>query len=183
MLVQVSLSHGDIRHQVSFPIFGASLMGLYAASTLYHSVTSHKLRIRFRIIDHISIFILIAGSYTPFALVTMKGAIGWTILCLIWGMAFAGIILKLFFTGRYIILSTIMYVLMGWLAVVAIKPLLGNLPTAGVMWLLAGGMAYTIGAVFFSIKRIRLNHAIFHVFVLIGSFCHFVSVYFYVLPR
>ncbi|MCP4120394.1 MAG: hemolysin III family protein [Bacteroidetes bacterium] len=183
LLIQVSQLNGTIWHKVSFFIFGASLIGLYTSSTLYHSVKSKKLRIRFRILDHISIFILIAGSYTPFALVTMHGTIGWIVLCTIWGLAFAGILLKLFFTGRFVILSTIMYVLMGWMVVFTLKPLINNLPPQGINWLLAGGISYTAGALFFSIKKIKFNHAIFHIFVLAGSFCHFMSVFYYVLPR
>lgn len=174
---------GDSMLLVSFCIFGASMILLYAASTLYHSARSYKMRYRLNILDHASIYVLIAGTYTPFALVTLNGIIGWSIFGVVWAMAIAGVILKLFFTGRYSLLSTIMYLLMGWIIIFAIKPLFNNLDLAGILWLFAGGIAYTIGAVFFSIEKIKLNHAIFHLFVLLGTFCHFLSIYFYVLPE
>ena len=140
-----------------------------------------KLRSRLRINDHASIYVLIAGTYTPFVLVTLNGPLGWTIFGLSWGMALTGIILKIFFTGKYNLISTLMYVFMGWIIIFAIKPLINNLSNEGIVWLFNGGIAYTIGAVLYGIKRLKFNHAIFHIFVLMGSFSHFVSVYFYVL--
>jgi len=183
LLVTHANLHGDVWHIVSFSIFGASLIILYAASTFYHNAKKPELRNRLKIIDHAAIFVLIAGSYTPFTLVTLQGTIGWVIFGSSWGLALTGIILKLFFTGKYNLISTLMYVFMGWVIVFAIKPLINNLPLEGLFWLFAGGMAYTMGAVLYSIKKIKFNHAIFHVFVLMGSFSHFVSVFFYVLPR
>ena len=183
LLVTHANLHGDVWHIVSFSIFGASLIILYAASTFYHSAKKSELRNRLKIIDHASIYVLIAGTYTPFTLVTLKGTIGWVIFGTSWGLALTGIILKLFFTGKYNLISTIMYVLMGWVIVFAIKPLINNLPLEGLLWLFAGGISYTIGAILYSIKKIKFNHAIFHMFVLIGSFCHFMSVFFYVLPN
>jgi hemolysin III len=182
LLVTHANLHGDVWHIVSFSIFGASLMILYAASTFYHSAKKPELRNRLKILDHASIYILIAGTYTPFTLVTLKGTIGWVIFGTSWGSALTGIILKFFFTGKYNLISTIMYVLMGWVIVFAIKPLINNLPLEGLLWLLAGGIFYTIGAILYSIKKIKFNHAIFHMFVLNGSFCQFMSVFFYVLP-
>jgi hemolysin III len=182
LLVRHATLHGNVWHIVSFSIFGASLIILYAASTFYHSAKKPESRNRLNIIDHASIYVLIAGTYTPFTLVTLKGAIGWVIFGISWGLAITGIILKLFFTGKYNLMSTIMYVLMGWVIVFAIKPLMNNLPLAGLLWLVAGGISYTIGAILYGIKKIKFNHAIFHMFVLMGSFCHFMSVYFYVLP-
>jgi len=135
-----------------------------------------------RIIDHASIYVLIAGTYTPFTLVTLNGSIGWVIFGISWGLALTGIIWKLFFTGKYKLLSTLMYILIGSVIVFAIKPLTNNLSLEGLLWIFAGGMAYTIGAILYSIKKIKFNHAIFHVFVLIGSASHFVAVFFYVLP-
>jgi hemolysin III len=135
-----------------------------------------------KIIDHASIYVLIAGTYTPFTLVTLNGTIGWVIFGTSWGLALTGIILKLFFTGKYSQISTIMYVLMGWIIVFAIKPLFNNLPVEGLLWLFVGGLFYTIGAIVYSIKKINFNHAIFHIFVLSGSFSHFISVFLYVLP-
>jgi len=183
LLVAHATLHGDVWHIVSFSIFGSSLIILYAASTFYHSAKKSELRNRLNIIDHASIYVLIAGTYTPFTLVTLNGAIGWVIFGTAWGLALTGIILKLFFTGKYDLMSTIMYVLMGWIIVFAIKPLTNNLPLEGLIWLFAGGISYTIGAILYGIKKIKFNHAIFHMFVLMGSFCHFMSVYFYVLPR
>jgi len=182
LLVRHATLHGDVWHIVSFSIFGASLILLYAASTFYHSARKSEVRNRLKIIDHASIYALIAGTYTPFTLVTLKGTIGWVIFGASWGLALTGIILKLFFTGKYDLISTIMYVFMGWIIVFAIKPLINNLPLEGLLWLIAGGVSYTIGAILYSIKKIKFNHAIFHMFVLIGSFCHFMSVFFYVLP-
>jgi len=182
LLVMHANLHGDVWHIVSFSIFGASLIILYAASTFYHIAKKSELRNRLKIFDHASIYVLIAGTYTPFTLVTLKGTIGWVIFGISWGLALTGIILKLFFTGKYNLMSTIMYVLMGWVIVFAIKPLINNLPLEGLLWLFAGGISYTIGAILYGIKKIKFNHAIFHMFVLMGSFCHFMSVYFYVLP-
>lgn len=173
---------GEVKHLVSFSVFGASLVVLYAASTFYHSATSLVLRYRLNIVDHAAIYLLIAGTYTPFAMVTLQGTIGWVVFGVIWIMALSGVILKIFYTGRYQTLSTIMYVVMGWVVVFAIKPLLENLPETGLLWLLSGGISYTLGAVIFSLNRIKFNHAIFHVFVLFGSFSHFISIYYYVLP-
>ena len=180
-LVAHAIRHGDVWHIVSFSIFGTSLIILYAASTFYHSAKKPELRDKLKIIDHASIYVLIAGTYTPFTLVTLRGTIGWVIFGISWGLAISGIILKLFFTGKYNLISTLMYVLMGWVIVFAIKPLINNLPLDGLLWLIAGGISYTIGAVIYSIKQIKFNHAIFHMFVLAGSFCHFMSVFFYVL--
>ena len=183
LLVRHAYLHGNVWHIVSFSIFGASLIILYAASTFYHSAKKSELRNRLKIMDHASIYVLIAGTYTPFTLVTLKGTIGWVLFGISWGLALTGISLKLFFTGKYDLISTIMYVLMGWVIVFAIKPLINNLPLEGLLWLFAGGISYTIGAIIYSIKKIKFNHAIFHMFVLFGSFCHFMSVFFYVLPN
>ena len=182
LLVRHASLFGNAWHVVSFSIFGASLMALYSASTAYHSTKDPLLRNRLRVIDHATIYVLIAGTYTPFTLVTLNGTVGWVIFGVSWGMALSGIILKLFFTGKYNLVSTLMYVLMGWIIVFAIKPLVTNLSSEGLFWLIAGGLAYTFGAIIYSIKKIKFNHAIFHLFVLMGSACHFVSVYFYVLP-
>ena len=179
LVIQASFN-GTVWHVVSFSIFGFSLILLYAASTFYHSAKTPKLRKRLNIFDHASIYILIAGTYTPFALVTLNGTMGWVIFGITWGIAITGVILKLYFTGKYDRISTIAYVLMGWIIVIAIKPLLNNLSAEGLAWLLAGGIAYTIGAILYSAKKLKFNHAIFHVFVLLGSFCHFIAVFFYV---
>lgn len=181
LVIRASL-YGNGWHIVSVAIFGASLISLYAASTFYHSATEPKRRSRLRVFDHATIYVLIAGTYTPLTLITLNGSIGWIFFGVSWGMALTGITLKLFFTGRFNLLSTLMYVFMGWIIVFVITPLINNLSAEGLFWLFAGGVAYTTGAILYSIKKIKFNHAIFHVFVLLGSFCHFVSVYFYVLP-
>lgn len=167
-------------YTISTIIFGLSLCILYFASTIYNNAVSPQRRARLQIFDHAAIYILIAGTYTPFTLVTLEGETGLIIFYITWGIAISGIILKLFFTGRFDILSTILYVAMGWLIVFVYTPLVTNLHPTGVQWLFGGGIAYTLGAVLYSIKRIPFNHAIFHIFVLIGSFCHFMSVYFYI---
>ncbi len=182
LLVFKANEYGEIKHLVSFSVFGASLILLYAASTFYHSAKSPLLRYRLNILDHASIYVLIAGTYTPFALVTLSGVVGWTIFGLVWTMAIVGVTLKLFYTGRYNLFSTAMYVLMGWIIVFAIKPLYDNLDPVGLTWLFIGGISYTLGAVFFILDKIKYNHAIFHLFVLFGSFSHFISIYYYVLP-
>lgn len=165
---------------LSFLIFGISMVVLYLASTLYHNAKTKIRRYRLNIVDHASIYVLIAGTYTPFSLISLEGTIGWSIFILIWLLAAIGIVLKIYFTGRYQTLSTIMYVAMGWIIVFAIQPLIQSLATEGLIWLFAGGISYTVGALLFSCKRLKYNHAIFHVFVLIGTFCHFWTVYFYI---
>ena len=174
---------GTSRHIVSFTIFGTSLILLYSASTFYHYSQKPRIRRKLNILDHASIYVLIAGTYTPFTLVTLKGPLGWTIFGITWGIALVGVLLKLFYTGKYDKISTIAYVAMGWIIIFAVKPLIANLPLNGLYWLLAGGIFYTIGAILYSIKKVKYNHAIFHVFVLLGSFSHFMAVYFYVLTH
>lgn len=180
-LIPHALIHGDRLDLISFIVFGISLVMVYAASTFFHSTKNPKLRRRFNIFDHASIYVLIAGTYTPFALITLEGRVGWTIFGVVWTLAVIGIIFKIFYIGKYQVLSTLFYVVMGWLIIAAIKPLMANLPYYGLLWLLAGGISYTIGAILYSNRKIKFNHAIFHVFVLIGSFCHFMAIYFYVL--
>jgi hemolysin III len=181
LLIPNALGNGDRLDLISSIIFGGSLIMAYAASTFFHSVKSPKLRRRCNIFDHASIYVLIAGTYTPFALITLEGRLGWTIFVIIWTLAVIGIIFKILYIGKYRLLSTLFYVGMGWLIIGVVKPLMANLPYYGLLWLLAGGIAYTIGAILYSNRKIKFNHAIFHVFVLIGSFCHFMAVYFYVL--
>ncbi|MFK5959492.1 MAG: hemolysin III family protein, partial [Lutibacter sp.] len=165
LLIVYASIYGGVWHIVSFSIYGASLIVLYSASTFYHYVQSPKLRHRLNIFDHSAIYVLIAGTYTPFTLVVLSGWVGWTIFGVSWGLALAGIILKLFFTGKYDKISTYAYVLMGWVVIFAVKPLVENLAFEGLMWLLAGGIFYTVGAILYSIKNLKYNHAIFHIFV------------------
>ena len=181
LLTTHSSMNGNVWHKVSFTIFGFSLISLYSASTLYHLSKSPKVRRIWNIIDHSAIYVLIAGTYTPYTLVTLNGVIGWVLFGIAWGMAIAGIIFKVFFTGKFHTLSTLLYLLMGWLIMFAIKPLYENLPMPGFILLLAGGVSYTLGSVLYSIKKIKFNHAIFHIFVLAGSICHFLSIFLYVL--
>ena len=181
LLVVRAAQLGTALHVVSFAIFGASLILLYLSSTVYHSTTSPTRRAKLRTVDHAAIYILIAGSYTPFALVILPGKIGWMLFGVSWGMAVTGIVLKLFYTGRFNHLSTLMYVFMGWLINFAIKPLVVALPGNGLLWLFAGGISYTVGALSYSFKKLPYGHAVFHFFVLAGTGCHFVAVYFYIL--
>lgn len=176
-----SLPGGDILKIVSAAIFGCALVLTYATSTIYHSSRSPLQRSRMRIMDHACIYLLIAGTYTPFVLIVLQGFIGWTIFGISWGMAITGITLKIFFTGRYRLLSTLMYLFMGWLIVFAIDPLIEKMPVMGMRWLVAGGLAYSMGAILYAIRKIPLNHAIFHVFTMVGSICHFIAVYWYVI--
>ena len=179
LLLRASAS-GSTLVMVSFALFGASLMILYGVSTLYHGARSPLLRSRLRIADHASIYVLIAGTYTPFTLIVLQGSIGWSLFAASWTMALTGIILKLFYTGRCRLLSTSLYVFMGWIILFAIGPLVAQLAAPGLTWAVAGGIAYTLGAILYSMRKLPLNHAIFHLFVLIGSSCHFVAVYFYI---
>ena len=181
LLLTKANSVGNVWHVVSFSIYGCSLLVLYSASTFFHASKNLKLRQRLNIFDHASIYVLIAGTYTPFTLVTLHGNTGSWMFVVVWSLALIGIVLKFFFTGKYDKISTLMYVLMGWIIVFAIKTLINNLGVEGSLWLLSGGLLYTIGAIFYSIQRIKYNHAIFHVFVLLGSFAHFISIYNYVI--
>ncbi|MBE7653606.1 hemolysin III family protein [Tenacibaculum finnmarkense genomovar finnmarkense] len=164
----------------SFSIFGFSLIILYAASTFYHAAKNAKIRRRLNIFDHAAIYVLIAGSYTPFCLVVLPEKTGWYLFIFVWLFALIGVILKLFFTGKFDKLSTALYLIMGWQVIFLINPLMENLPYNGLFYLIVGGVFYTIGAVLYSIKKVPYNHAIFHVFVLLGSFSHFWAIYKYV---
>ena len=180
LLILKAVQQDNIWMMISFPIFGVSLILLYLASTLYHASKEPQKRFKLKVFDHAAIYVLIAGSYTPFTLVSLNGETGWLIFSMVWVMAFTGIILKLFFTGKFKIVSTAMYVLMGWLIVFYFQELTAHLHEKGVFYLILGGVLYTIGAILYSIKKIKFNHAIFHFFVLAGSFCHFLSIYLYV---
>jgi hemolysin III len=182
LLIVFSSIYGSAGHIVSCTIFGVTLTLLYTASTLYHSAQKPQAKKVFKIFDHSCIYLLIAGTYTPFLLVTLRGALGWTMFGIIWFLAVSGVVLKVFFVHRFRIISTVAYVLMGWIIVIAIKPLTDSLPSGGLVWLIAGGMAYTLGVVFYAWKRLPFNHAIWHLFVLAGSTCHFIAVIFYVIP-
>ncbi|SNT13400.1 hemolysin III [Ekhidna lutea] len=175
------LKTNSLESRIAVLTFGISLILLYTASTLYHLATKPEQRVKLRIFDHAAIYVLIAGTYTPVCMITLSDSIGFTLLIIIWSVAICGVTLKLFFTGRFDRLSTIMYIAMGWIALFAIKPLLSAMNTDGLLWMLYGGIFYTIGAGLYSIRSIPFNHAIFHVCVLGGSICHFIMVYFHVL--
>lgn len=182
VLVAAAVERGDVWIITSCAIYASTLVLLYAASTLYHSLAATRARHVFQIIDHSAIYLLIAGSYTPFALVNLRGPWGWTILAIVWALAAAGVATKAVFGPRWPIVSTVLYIAMGWTAVVAIKPMLLHVAPAGIAWLVAGGLAYTGGVTFYAWERLRYNHAMWHLFVLGGSVCHFVAVFFYVVP-
>lgn len=175
-LVILAAIYGDTWRVVSFTIYGISLIILYLASTLYHSVQHPKAKSILRRLDHTSIYVLIAGTYTPFLLIGVRGTMGYTLLAIVWSMAVAGILWKIFFLGRFEVLATIMYLLMGWMGVLAFRQLLINVPPAGVTMLFAGGIVYTVGVIFYAWEKLPYNHAIWHVFVLGGSICHFFAI-------
>lgn len=182
ILVVFAALKGDAWRIVSFAIYGSSLVLMYTSSTLYHSITNKKAKRYFRIMDHSSIFVLIAGTYTPITLLALRGTgWGWTIFGLIWGMAILGILFKLMFYGKLEKLSVVFYILMGWLAVVAIKPMLANLPTGLLIWIAVGGLSYTLGIIFYSWTKLPYSHSIWHLFVLGGSISHFFGILLYLV--
>lgn len=182
VLVVSASMFGNARHIVTFSIFGFTMILLYLASTLYHSFPKGKTKNILKICDHSAIFLLIAGSYTPLTLLVLKGKLGWTLFSIVWSIAIAGIVFKAFFIKRFKALSTILYILMGWLVIFAIKPLYISLSTYSLVFLVAGGLLYTLGTIFYSWKKLKYNHAIWHLFVLGGSVCHFFTMFF-ILPR
>ena len=162
-------------------VYGISIIVLFTASTLYHSVTNEKKKHYFRIIDHISIYLLIAGTYTPVLLISLEQTLGWTLFWVVWGIAAFGVILKLFFTGKFEIFSTLLYLVMGWLIVFDFSNLSEILGSDGILFLFAGGLSYTVGIIFYVIQKIPYNHVIWHLFVLSGAICHFFMILFYVI--
>ena len=179
-LLLKSLQYNGFWQPLSIVIFGVSLIVLYAASTFYHASKDSKLRRKLNIFDHAAIYFLIAGTYSPFTIIILDGSLGWLIFSCTWVFAFVGIVLKFFFTGRYDKLSTAIYILMGWQIILVIKPLMNAFSINGLKFLFAGGVFYTLGALLYSSKKITYNHAIFHVFVLLGSASHYICVYKYI---
>lgn len=163
-------------------IYGTAMILMFAMSTLYHSFPWPRVKRVFRILDHEMIFLMIAGSYTPFVLITLRGPLGWTLFGIVWSIAIAGMVFQGFFTGRFKKATTLLYVVMGWIIVIALKPLMDRMSPAGVRWLLAGGLCYTLGAVIYLFKSIRYHHAAWHLFVLAGSACHYFAILWHVLP-
>lgn len=182
LLIVYAVIYGDVWHVVSFSIYGSSLVLLYLASTLYHGFQNPGVKRILRIIDHSAIYLLIAGTYTPFMLVTLRGTQGWVMFGIIWGLAVIGILYKAFFINKHAVISTLFYLAMGWMIVFSIKDLLQNLPLNGIIFLAAGGLSYTLGMVFYAGRDKLLRHAVWHLFVLGGSICHFFSILYYVLP-
>lgn len=176
LLIVFAAIKGTAWHVVSFSIFGATMVILYLASTLYHSLTHEKAKFLFRKFDHMAIYLLIAGTYTPYCLVVLKGWVGWTFLGVVWGCAILGIVLKAFFTGKNEKLSTALYVIMGWVGILAAKPLYEAMPSFSFVLLLTGGVFYTLGTLFFIKDNVRYFHGIWHVCVLAGTTAHFFSV-------
>ena len=176
-LISKSMQFAGFWKPLSFIIYGLSLIILYAASTFYHAAKDQKKRRKLNIFDHAAIYVLIAGSYSPFCLVALDSSLGWCMFLFVWFFALTGVILKLFFTGRFDKISTAMYLLMGWQVMFFIKPLMKSLTPENLQFLVAGGIFYTVGAILYSIKKMPYNHAIFHVFVLLGSLSHFLAIY------
>ena len=176
LLIVFAVDKGNAWHVVSFSIFGSTMVILYLASTLYHSLTRERAKFLFRKFDHMSIYLLIAGTYTPFCLIVLHGWIGWTFFGIVWGCAILGIVLKSFFTGRKEKLSTFLYVVMGWIGMLAAKPLYDAMPTNSFILLLTGGFFYTAGTLFFLKDHVRFFHGVWHVCVLAGTTAHFFSV-------
>jgi hemolysin III len=170
---------GNVPFIVGVCIFGATMVLLYLASTLYHSLTHEAGKSVCRLLDHTAIFLLIAGTYTPFSLGVLRGPWGWALLAVIWALAILGITLKIRVRTRYSRITIVLYVIMGWLAIVAIKPILMLVPVPGILLILAGGIAYTTGLAFFAAQRLRYNHFIWHLFVIAGTTCHFFAVLWY----
>jgi hemolysin III len=182
VLVALSLMRGDAWHVTGTGVFGLTLVLLYAISTRYHLSRDPQTRRWWRKCDHAGIFLLIAGSYTPFLLVTLRGPLGWSLFAVVWGLGLTGIILKFWFAGHFRIISTLIYIGMGWLILLVLRPLLAVFPLPGVWLLVAGGFFYTGGAVFYLWKRLPYHHAIWHLFVMAGSICHWYTVFEYVVP-
>jgi len=179
LLVQEAARRGGAVAIAGAIVFAGTVAVLYLASTLYHALPKNRAKHVFRIIDHSAIFLLIAGTYTPFTLGVLRGAWGWALLAIVWCLAVLGIVLKSVGGIRYPRLSTMLYVGMGWLALIAIRPLWVHVPVAGWLWLIAGGVAYTAGIAFYAAERVRYGHFVWHVFVLAGTACHCVAVWRY----
>ncbi|MCW7487407.1 PAQR family membrane homeostasis protein TrhA [Leptospira meyeri] len=184
ILLTMAVLYGDIWHIVSSAIYGATLILLYLASTLYHGIYHTATKRIFKVIDHASIYLLIAGTYTPFTLVSLRehSQWGWTLFLVVWVLAFAGVLLLLLFPGKYSGARVVVYILMGWLAIFVVKDIRTAIGIGGISWLVAGGLSYTVGVIFYLWDSLPFNHAIWHLFVLSGSLCHFFAILFYVLP-
>jgi len=182
LLVVLAALYRDAWRIVAFSIYGSTLIILYLASTLYHSFQKPRVKLVFQVIDHAAIYLLIAGTYTPFLLVGIPGAWSRTLLGVVWGLALIGVVFKAFFIHRFRTLSTLAYILMGWMGVIAWKDALAYIPRGGLVWLGVGGVIYTVGVIFYAWRKLPYNHAIWHLFVLGGSICHYFAILFYLSP-
>lgn len=182
ILVIYSAAQGTLLHIISFSIFGGTMLLLYVSSTLLHSFPVGKAKDIFEIMDHSSIYLFIAGTCTPFLFIVIKGWLGWTLFGVIWGLALLGVVFKIFYCKRFLYLSTVLYIVMGWLIVFAWKPLITNLPMDGMVLLITGGVLYTLGSIFYVWRGFTFHHMVWHLFVLFGSVAHFFAVFLYVLP-
>ena len=183
VLIVTAMAVGSIHFLVGVSVFGGTTVLLYFASTFYHSLTHARAKHFFRLFDHSAIFLLIAGTYTPFTLGVLRGPWGWTLLVIVWVLAVAGVTMKAIIGTRHIWISIVLYLLMGWLALVAVKPILQLVPLPGILLILAGGVAYTSGLLFFGAKGLRYNHFIWHLFVIAGTTCHFFAVLWYAAEK
>ena len=182
LLIVLASMRGDVWSIVGSAVFGGTLVLLYIASTLFHTARTPRVKARLQVFDHCAIYLLIAGTYTPFTLLGLRGGWGWSLLGVAWGLAAAGVVFKLFFTGRFPRLSTALYLGMGWMSLVAAKPMIERFPVETLAWIVAGGLAYTGGTYFYHSRRIPYAHAIWHLFVIAGSACHYVAVLTQVAP-
>lgn len=163
-------------HLIALMIYGVTLVLLYLASTLYHIIPQSKIKMVFRVLDHIGIFLLIGGTYTPFCVIALKGSIGFTLLAIVWLLTLAGLIFKIFLTGRYDILSLLLYLALGWMVIIVLKPVYHSVPFTSFIFLMIGGFSYSLGLIFYRMPKLRYHHGIWHIFVMGGSGAHFVSV-------
>ncbi|MBC7092798.1 hemolysin III family protein [Candidatus Bipolaricaulota bacterium] len=177
-----ALRGGDPWRLASLSIYGTTLVLTHLASTLYHGFRDRRVKAFFRVLDHAAIYLLIAGTYTPFLVISLRGPWGWTLLGVVWAMAIAGVVFKSLFLGRLRKLSVVTYVVMGWLVVVASDQVLAHIPLGALAFLLAGGVIYTLGILFYAWKRLPFNHAIWHLMVLAGCMCHYFAIFLYLLP-
>lgn len=182
LMLVFSVKYGDVYHIVSSAIFGTTLILLYSASTLYHLVPHNRAKLVFQQLDHSMIYLLIAGTYTPYTLVNLRGPWGWSIFCIVWGLSLTGLLLELVLPKRITWLSLSLYLSLGWMIIIAMKPLVAGLAGGGLALLVCGGLFYSIGVIFYVWKSLFLQHAIWHLFVMAGSLCHFFSIFFYVIP-
>ncbi len=182
LLIIASSRTGDPFRVISCSIYGSVLCLFYLISTLYHSLRNQKARYVFRILDHAGIYLVIAGTYTPFTLVSLRAGYGWALFGTVWGLAIAGVIFKVFMTHRLAFFAPVLYIALGWLIVIDLEELLTMVPSRGVAWLVAGGLSYTFGILFYALDRIPYNHAIWHLFVIAGSLCHYLAIFWYVVP-